>query len=309
MAVAAWPLRLLLLEYLSLLCSESADGSLPWNRLRTALASADPASQRRTGFLLADLLALGHADQSPDRARWGICRSALAGLPDKPVAVLTGARSRALMERLQLEVARRGLGPDAVEIRPDGDMLERVTVTGSSEQQLAEIAAALRIGWVPDAARRIAVCLPSIAVLLAAAPQSTIEDEPYLERLDDQPAALAAARWRWQPVERPAAPGVYRRIDPGRVTYWLRREHETRRCERAVAIYGCGLATMEFDDERLTVLCPYDAAPPDLHRRVLTLCSGQLPRRVGAQLAFGDVPEDTAHRVLSSLRLAGEKVG
>jgi hypothetical protein len=185
---------------------------------------------------------------------------------------------------------------------PDGDLLETVTVFAGAEDQLADLADALAIGWIPDAARRLAACIPSIASLLAAATVESIDDEPDLERLDDRPDALRRPRWTWTSVEVPNEPGVYRRLELGRVRHWLRQEHETRSCDRATAVYGHGCARPDYAEASRTITLHREALPPDLHRRVLTLCSGRLPRRHERdRVVFDEVPKDIARRVLHSL--------
>jgi hypothetical protein len=207
-----------------------------------------------------------------------------------------------MVERLADMAARAGLGRDAVAVTPDGHFVETVSVSATREQQLADIAELLGIGWLQDAARRLAMCLPSIGALLDAAPAVNIDDEPGMERLDDTPQALEGWRWSWDFVEYPARPGVYRRVEPGRVTHWLRRDHDTRRCERATAVYSRLRALLAYDDTNQVATVHREALPPDLHRRALTLCSGRLPvanNRV--RLAFSDVPPDIADRVIRSL--------
>ena len=139
--------------------------------------------------------------------------------------------------------------------------------------------------------------------LIDSAKVASIDYEPGLERLDDTQLTIEGRRWAWSPVEFPSVPGVYRRVEPGRVTHWVRREDDTCRCDRATAIYGHFRTLLEYDEGSHSVTVHREALPPDLHRRTLTLCSGRLPVEYDQKrLAFGNVPADIAGRVISSLR-------
>jgi hypothetical protein len=289
----------LLLEWVS----ERASGS--WQQFRQAQdwilnTDVDERSWRvPPGFSARMLSTLGHIEVDWASARWAAAPPLLTLLPSAGAhALLTGARTRALIERLSdasdspslyVSSLRQRLAPTAV------------LIACENETNIEALAQALEIAYEYSVSERLSHLLPELDSYLALAPAMPAASGFGVTRLD-------LDRLRWADVESDRSPGLYCYDAYGRPLYRLVVSSEE--------VYDVDLATgawaalSRWGENRLeyrtdavngTLIIPLGAPIPTLHARTAALCSGLAPARVEGALWYRNVPTPVARRIARSL--------
>jgi hypothetical protein len=285
----------LLLTYLSAL------GAGSWQRYKTAALSTalqhyapSPVPSWLPSVVAENFTALGHAEFAFDTdLDWCVTAPALAGLPARG-AVLCGRRTPDLLAMLADEAARTGLWMRASpqELAPAG-----IILTGAAAA-IEEVAASLGLAYLPDAARRLIGCLPTLASLHAAG------------RVVSPPIGYEIAYFRtdtleWQSVAQVAAEGAYQ-FATYRPEYRTYFGGVSRKTDRNTAVHTAlaraGRSVAHYDAARFTLTLPAIARLPSLYARVLVLCSGCLPSYRQRTLHYGQIPPEVAQTILRLLQ-------
>ena len=246
------------------------------------------------------LSSLGHIDVVVDllagRPRqWAVSTPTLCAT--RAGAVLCGARSMRLLERLRQDVEVLG---GIVETHASVSAPATVLVTGIDTTDIADVAQSLSasIGVEVNAslggARSILAELPMLAELRDALPTLTWP-AVSLERFDlhanrwDQAAALDRGG-AYKFVTRPLRYGFVANRDgsgdvvagDNRLVKWMAAQAE-------------GLSLLAYDADRELLITRLGAQLPGLYERAAVLCSGFAPvRRVDGTVVYRDVPADVA---------------
>ncbi|MGW6791272.1 hypothetical protein [Streptomyces chartreusis] len=263
------------------------------------------------GRWLRDAVSLAYLDIDWRNRRWCAAPTVLTRLPQaQGLAVLTGSRTAAFEERLELAV-QDGL----VEVfrvpsaRPARDIPLPVSlfVQFDDEAELRAWAGALGVTYTPCFSLQGAALLPPICLEERA---SVPEFGKPLERYD-----LDRRAYQW--VRRPQGDGLYRirQSDGKRVCQVLRDGawYETGHEEGVYSVVGQQGPDADvlrwFPDKEPgceltgTLHVDWGYPLPDLHRRVAALCSGLAPRinEHAENLAYDNVPKDVAEKIADSL--------
>ena len=142
----------LLLEW----ASERGRGN--WQRFRDAHDWAHPPAARPAwrgaGFTVRQMSALGHIEIDWQAGFWAAAPPVLTLLPSAGGhALLTGGRTRALIDRLDAELRKRGdlygLDPYAQEVAPSA-----ILIASGDEEAIQSLADALGVSYVHSASAR-----------------------------------------------------------------------------------------------------------------------------------------------------------
>jgi hypothetical protein len=246
------------------------------------------------------LSSLGHIDLVVDLlsgrpTQWAVSPPTLC--TTRGGAVLCGARSSRLLERLRQDVEAIG---GAIEIDANAAAPATVRVMGIDNADVADIAQSLSasVGFEVHAsqggARAIAAALPTLSELRNALPTLTWP-AVSLERFD-----LRANKW-----EQAAAidrGGAYKFVTrPLRYGFVANRDGSgdvvagDNRLVKWLAAQAEGLNLLAYDAERELLITRLGAQLPGLYERAAVLSSGFAPvRRVDGTVAYREVPADVA---------------
>lgn len=258
----------LLLQYLS----ECVSGS--WAQFRLALEYlADEDDELYRSVTARQLSMLGHVEFAfADDLCWSICPSTLAWLPrqDELTAVLCGQRTAPLVADLQKHARELGCTVE-IQLQTEGPDAIFVTVPASSVgEKLAEL---VEIRSEPQAAERIAHCLPTLADYVRLCPE-VAEPVGYKMRRFDVMIS------HWLAVDDSSAPGLYR-YDYYRPEYRLKLNGRCLKVPRNAGLFLLlqhhERSVLQYDRDRLTLTVPVHPRLPVLFARAATLCSGFLP--------------------------------
>lgn len=289
----------LLLEW----ASERAEGS--WQQLRDAhewIATAypDSASWRPTaGYAARRLSTLGHLEVDWQHGRWAVSPPLLTILPSAGAhALLTGARTRALMDRLvdAADDPRLYLTPCAQHLAPTA-----MLIACEDETDIESLAERIGIGYEFSVSERISELLPILDSYLALASAMPAPRGYGVSQLDlDQ--------LEWADAETDRNPGLYRYDAYGRPTFRLVvSDHEIYEVDWAI---GAWAALSRWGENKLayraeavngTLIVPAGAPLPTLHARAAALCSGLAPRRSNGGDWYRNVPPLVGERIARSL--------
>jgi hypothetical protein len=288
----------LLLAYLSEL------GSGSWTKFRAALDTAAGEEGERMPSVRARALAdLGHAEFAfYGDLRWAVCPSALAWLPrrEEPTAVLCGARTERLVDRLRERAAEATLKLEERD-QPGGEGPVSLFFKTADREALEELARLDGLDVQYNAAGLLAGCLPSL------------DGYARLHREVPGPSgyeieAFDPARLCWSEVPEATGDGLYR-YKYYRPEYRLRTGGRDLKVSRETGIYLLlsqeRRRVLHYDPARRELVVPAAAPLPDLHARAATLCSGLLPafeRRDGLPCRlYGEVPAGIALAIIEKL--------
>ncbi len=288
----------LLLGYLSEL------GSGSWAKFRAALdAVAGDEDERMPSVRARGLAALGHAEFAfYGDLRWAVCPPVLAWLPrrEEPAAVLCGARTERLVDRLRERAAQVGL---AIEERaqPGGEGPEGLFVPAPDREAGEELARFAGLPSQTNAAGLVAGCLPSLDGFARLASEIPGPSGYEIEVFDP-------ARLRWSEAPNTSGDGLYR-YKYYRPEYRLRTGGRDLKVTREAGVYSLlkreGRKVLLYDAAKQELVVPVAAPLPDLHARAATLCSGLLPafeRRDGVPChVYGGVPTGIALAIMEKL--------
>jgi len=215
-------------------------------------------------------------------------------------ALLTGGRTRALMRRLEQELAEEHhlypLPPVPQQLAPSA-----VLIPCENAAHIEALALRLEFRYEHSVSERLSELLPTL--------------EAYLELARSAPPprgygfqALDVATLRWRDQDDDDRPGLYRYEGYGGFIYQLRDlDGASYRVDMPVGIYA---QLSSLGDNRLKwfrhsvngqLTVPLAAPLPALHARAAALCSGLAPRRQGNALVYVNVPEHVATRIARSL--------
>jgi len=258
----------LLLQYLS----ELESGS--WTQFRQALEYlADDDEELYRSVEARRLSMLGHVEFAfTDNLQWSICPPTLAWLPrqDQITAVLCGQRTEPLVENLQHQAQELNC---IVEIHPQTEGADVVLVTVPSSSVGEKLAELIEVQSEPQAAERIAHCLPTLANYARLFPEVAEPIGYKMKKFD-----VAASRWK--EVEESHKPGFYR-YEYYRPEYRLKLNGRSLKVPRNVGLFLLlqhhNRSVLQYDSEKQTLTIPVHPRLPVLFARAATLCSGYLP--------------------------------
>lgn len=272
-------------------------GESTWGAFRasvTKLAGSDTEVDSMCRRLRITLSDMGHADFFVDGSqRWRILPPVLAGLAGEQAvgAVLTGARTRILMDRLTDAAASQGCTIEREEMEAAPSIV-RVHGEGNA---LAETAKAAGIGYLPNMAD--AFCMSATAV-----PTQVRDARP-----EEGPANWAVRSFdlgslKWiEGLHDRSACEYQSRYGP-RKFFLHRRRGQLLRLPKRDAVYaaamlnGVRLALYDGDLEMLST--PISAPLPEALSRAATLCGGAPAKMESGRLHYGRVPPQTAALIL-----------
>jgi hypothetical protein len=292
--------RDLLLEWVS----ERGSGS--WSQFRDVHAwlqsGSEPARWETASMIARQMSALGHIEVDWRSSSWAASPPVLTLLPAAGAhALLTGARTRELSNRLGEELDDRGdaflLDPIAQALAPSA-----LLIACEDERAMQSIAARLGIKASYSAASQLAAILPRLASYLDLASSTPAPKGYGVQALD--PGDLS-----WNDVEEDRVAGLYR--------YQAPEGQKFRLVDAGGASFAVDLAVGTFvalasagERQRLKwfrsslngdLEAPLRAPLPTLHARALALCSGLAPERRGRALVYINVPEEIGRAVAASL--------
>jgi hypothetical protein len=288
----------LLLEW----ASERGSGS--WQQFRDAqewiLNAESGDSWRPTpGFSARLLSTLGHIEVDWRGAKWAVAPPLLTLLPAAGAhALLTGARTRALMERLRevSDVPSLYVSPLRQRMAPTA-----LLIACEDETNIEALAGALGIDYEYSVSERLSHLLPELDSYLGLAVSMPAASGYGVTRLD-------VGDLSWIDVESDRSPGLYCYDAYGRPIYRLVvGSEEIYDVDLAMGVWA---ALSRWGENRLryredvvngTLVVPLGAPLPTLHARTAALCSGLAPSRVGGELWYRNVPYATAGRIARSL--------
>ncbi len=284
----------LLLTYLTALGADS------WQRYKTAALSAalqhyapDPVPSWLPSVVAENLAALGHVEFAFDTdLSWSVAAPALAGLPAGG-AVLCGRRTPDLLGMFEDRVSQAGL---SMRTTPQ-ELAPAVITLAAPPAALERAAAGLGLAYLPDAARRLLGCLPTLASLHMA---GRVESPPIGYQIE----FLRTDTLEWQPVDRVTAEGAYR-FATYRPEYRTNFGGTSRKTDRNTAVHTAlaraDRSIARYDADRFTFMVPADARLPSLYARVLVLCSGSLPSFRHGILHYSHIPSEIAQAIIRLL--------
>ena len=255
--------------------------------------------------LRSDFESLAHAEFFARECEegWRVAVPTLAAhpAPDGFRAVLCGARSPALRERL-LHAGQK-LGGETLSIR---GVPEVIRFGANDLATLADVATQTGVSFQPDAPLAILSHLPPCDPPSRQRPQSEFPEGADWRVREFDPGALG---WRASDRRRAQAARTslfeFQLYDQWR--YFFRWNGRTFQLPRAVAVYALlrrhrGL--LRYDPQARALSLPGSCRPPRLLERALVLCSGLPPSFDPAisRLTYVDVPPDIARFAAELLR-------
>lgn len=258
----------LLLQYLS----EIESGS--WAQFRQALEYlADEEDELFRSVTARQLSMLGHVEFAFNNdLRWFICQPTLAWLPcqDELKAVLCGKRIEPLINNLQKYAQELGC---SIEMHSQKEGPDAIFVTVPSSNVGEKLASSVGIKSEPQAAERIAHCLPTLADYVRLCPEVAEPIGYKMKRFDIMIS-------RWIEVEDTSVLGLYR-YEYYRPEYRLKLNGRCLKVPRNAGLFLLlqhhGRSVLRYDSENLTLNVPVHPRLPVLFARAVTLCSGFLP--------------------------------
>ena len=284
------------------------DTLLEWMSFRKSGRKSDLPDRLLSGAqwlrILRDLSALGHAEVQPDGA-WRIAPPVLAvtesGQSDACRAVLCGARTPRLIERLKAASLRTGTTYSAVprEGRPSVIAVDGTAIDGIGAIDIA--AAEAKLPVQRDAAFTLFACLPAIRDWPRTQCPMVVGRVGEVKRF-----SRSGLAWRPSTLEEAAqAPRGFFRIR--RDWDWvnllkLGTDSQAQIEYRAGCLAAAQQAkVLRWDLASRCLRLPGVLYPPALIARALVLCSGDLPAfdRDSRELLFHSVPARIAQMVLA----------
>lgn len=272
-------------------------GEGTWGAFRasvTRLAGSDAEVDSMCRHLRITLSDMGHADFFvAGSQRWRILPPVLAGLAGEQTsgAVLTGARTRVLMDRLAGAAASQGCTVETEEMEA-GPSIVRVHGEGNA---LAETAKAAGIDYLPNIAD--AFCM-SAAAVPAQVRDAHPEEGPanWAVRSFD----LGSLKWIEGLHDRSAC--EYQSRYGPRKFFLHRRRGQLLRLPKRDAVYAAAMLNnvrlAVYDEDSETLSTPISAPLPEGLSRAATLCGGAPAKRENGRLHYGRVPPRTAALIL-----------
>lgn len=253
--------------------------------------SASPPSPTQVRVRLEEL---AHAEFFVGGSnRWRTLAPLLAGLPVSNSAVLVGARTPQLLQRLALSAENSGCGIQIVDGWPGPD---RVRMLGTPRA----ITAAAREADVPYidelAAKLAATVEPVRSVLMRAAP--TAAPINWSVRSFD----LSGLGW----VDALLADTAYEyRSRHGQRMYCVRVKHRLLQLDRRYAVYAAAnlhhVPLISYNEDSETLTIPRTAPLPVAMQRTAAMCSGTPATNEDGSLSYSEVPSEIARLLIAAV--------
>jgi hypothetical protein len=261
--------------------------------------------EKRPYRFLDDLAVLGHVEVDPDY-RWRVAPPVLAAIGDESEgstrAVLCGARTRGLMDRLTLACRSHG---GVILITPQTKRPDCVLVAASSTSEICAIAAASALNWQRDAAFTLLATLPSIARWPRTPCQMVAGKVEEVHRFSKSKLLWAASSLE---EAQQSVRGLFR-IKRDWNSIVLLKEGRESQSEIDMAAgrlaVAAGVRKLHVDLKSRALRIPIALKPPTLVSRALALCSGMLPEvaRETRELVFRGISSRIAPLAVSVLGL------
>jgi hypothetical protein len=255
--------------------------------------------------VVADLAVLGHVEQQPDN-RWRVAPPVLAaigdGLDENASAVLCGARTRGLIDRLTEACATHGASLQRIS---QGKRPDCVLVTAPTTSDLCAITAAASLNWQRDAAFTLLASLPTISDWPRSHCQMVAGKVKGVRR-------FSKSRLQWMTSDLDEAQQA------GRGLFLIKRDwtsivllKEAKDSQSEIdlpagrLVVAAGTRKLHVDLKSRSLRIPWALNPPVLISRALALCSGTLPeiRRERKELVFRGVTNRMARLAAAVLGL------
>jgi hypothetical protein len=275
---------------------------------RTNDLPADLVAEGGRYRMIEDLAVLGHVELEADN-RWRVAPPALAALGEESeqsaTAVLCGARTRGLMDRLAKACVDRGAEMQSI---AQNERPHCLIVTAATTSDLCAIATACAMGWQRDAAFTLLASLPTIATW----PRTPC---PMVAGKVEEVRRFSKSNLRWTASSldeaRTAVRGLFH-IKRDWNSIVLMKDGKDAQSEIDSAAgrlaVAAGTRKLHLDLESRSLRIPGALRPPTLISRSLALCSGMLPEfgREKRDLAFRGISHRIAHLAvaITGLRLA-----
>jgi hypothetical protein len=258
--------------------------------------------------IITDLAVLGHVELEEDN-RWRVAPPVLAALGEESeqsaAAVLCGARTRGLVDRLAKACADRGakMQSNAQDQRPDC-----LLVTAATASDLCAIATAASLNWQRDAAFTLLASLPTISTWPRTPCQMVAGKVEEVRR-------FSKSKLRWTASSIGEAQRAVRGL------FLIKRDWNSivlmkdgKDCQSEIdpaagrLAAAAGARKLQLDLKSRSLRIPATLRPPTLISRSLALCSGMLPEfgRETRDLVFRGISNRVAHLAASitGLKLA-----
>ncbi len=300
----------LLLEW----ASERGSGS--WQAFREAHEWALPARSRpgweTPGFSIRQMSALGHLEIAWGAGKWAAAPPVLTLLPRAGAhALLTGGRTRTLLQRLDEALEARGdlwaLPPHEQSTAPSARL-----IACESEVGIQELADKLEIEFTHSVSAQIAGLLPPLESYLRLARSTRGVSRFGVAKFDAEELFFKDADDR-------EGPGLYRYEMPWGLDFRLVvDDEEIYRVDLSVGTYAAlarwGRSRLRYmptsvNGELIVPAPPRQAPLPTLQARCAVLCSGLAPEKRAEVLVYVNVPRDTATAIARSLDQDLEVIG
>jgi hypothetical protein len=245
---------------------------------------------------LRDLSVLGLIEVDRENRRWAAAPTAVTSLPAGEIGILAGSRTPALLDALErddissmvdVKELRQREAPRAILLRP------------RRHDALSHLAEAIGAGHVSCAARLIAKRLPHL------------EEEAWNEAWapevpTDEIACFDTSLLKFVPARSRPESGLIQFTEFGRTKFLLGNGACWRGVRRDVGIFlelsRANRKIVEWTPGNGGELrVPRNVRLPTLHERAAILCLGTLPSEEGTSLLYGNVPEDVASAISSTL--------
>jgi hypothetical protein len=275
---------------------------------RTNDLPADLVAEDGSYRVIEDLAVLGHVELEADN-RWRVAPPVLAALGEESeqsaTAVVCGARTRGLMDRLAKACADQGAEVESI---AQNGRPHSLLVTAATTSDLCAIATASAMNWQRDAAFTLLASLPTIATWPRTPCQMVAGKVEEVRRY-----SKSNLRWTASSLEeaRNAVRGLFL-IKRDWNSIVLMKDGKDAQSEidsaagRLAVVAGARKLQLDLNSRSLRI--PGALRPPTLITRALTLCSGLLPEfgREKRDLAFRGISHRIAHLAVSitGLRLA-----
>lgn len=269
--------RAVMAEYGLLLSYLGELGAGSWNKFRAALdeVTADSEEERMPSVRARGLAALGHVEFAfYDDLRWAVCPPVLAWLPrlEEPAAVLCGARTDFLLDRLSEQAPKVGLEIEE-HAQPRREGPQALYIASPNREAVEELARSCGLSTRANAAGLLAGCLPALAGYERLAREIPGPSGYEIEVFD--PASL-----QWSETTNNSGDGLYR-YKYYRPEYRLKTGGRDLKVTREAGVYLLlereRRRVLRYNPARQELLVPARAPLPELHARAATLCSGFLP--------------------------------
>jgi hypothetical protein len=275
---------------------------------RTNDLPADLVAEGGPYRIIEDLAVLGHVELEADN-RWRVAPPVLAALGEESeqsaTAVLCGARTRGLVERLAKACADQGAEMQSI---TQSERPHCLLVTAATTSDLCAIATTAALNWQRDAAFTLLASLPTIATWPRTPCQMVAGKVEEVRRF-----SKSNLRWTASSIEeaRNAVRGLFH-IKRDWNSIVLMKDGKDTQSEIDSAAgrlaVAAGARKLQLDLKSHSLRIPAALRPPTLISRSLALCSGVLPEfgREKRDLAFRGISQRIAHLAVSitGLKLA-----